>query len=199
MRRHSRAVKPAVLGVIGRDHLHQVIIGSAGDVNTFRYHKIEAEGTNGLPFVVEAAFGRKAQQDCDRRLLLTGINWSASIGGNPLRFPDYSDLDQVLESQRVRYTSPVIVAVHLATPLPSFADRGKAAIWLTRDQAKAVTKAVVRVTEEWNKARAVEEKVRAAADRQRAETVKAAAQEKRRRERDQVVGSGILHRVIAEG
>jgi DNA topoisomerase VI subunit B len=177
MRRHSRAVKPAALGVIGRDHLHRVIIAVGGDADTFRYHKIEAEGADGLPFVVEAAFGHRAQQDRDRRLLLTGINWSASIGGNPLRFPDYSGIDQVLEPQRVRYTSPVIVAVHLATPLPSFADRGKAAILLTRDQAEVVTKAVVRVTQEWNKARAVEEKVRAAVDRQRAETVKAAVQE----------------------
>jgi len=199
MRRHSRPVKPAALGIIGREHFHQVIIDHGGDADTFRYHKIEAEGADGLPFVVEAAFGRKAQQDRDRRLLtrLTGVNWSASIGGNPFRFSDYSGIE-VLASQRVHYASPVIVAVHLATPLPSFADRGKAVIWLTRDQAEAVTKAMVRVTQEWNKARAAEERVRAAVHRERAETIKAIAQEKRRRERDQVVGSGILHSVIAE-
>jgi hypothetical protein len=197
MCRHSRAVKAAALGVIGREHFHQVIIGEGGDADTFRYHKIEAEGTDGLPFVVEATFGSKEQQNADC-WLLTGVNWSASIGGNPFRFPGYGGIDRVLESQRVHYTSPVIVAVHLATPLPSFADRGKAAIWLTPDQAGAVTEAVVRVTEEWNKARLAEEKARAAYDRWRTKTAKAVAQEKRRRERDQIVGSGILHSVIAE-
>jgi DNA topoisomerase VI subunit B len=197
MRRHSRAVKAAALGVIGREHFHQVIIDEGGDADTFRYHKIQPEDTDGLPFVVEAAFGGKEQQYGDCRVL-TGVNWSASIGGVPFRFPDYGGIDRVLASQRIYYTSPAIVAVHVATPLPSFADRGKAAILLTRDQAGAITKAVVRITEEWNKARVAEEKARDAAARERAKTAKAAAQEKRRRERDQVVGSGRLHSVIAE-
>jgi hypothetical protein len=196
MRGHSRAIKPAALGVIGREHFHQVIIDEGGDADTFRYHKIEAEGTDGLPFVLEAAFCRKEQQDSNCRLLIS-INWSASIGRSPFR-SNFGSTSDVLASQRVYYNSPVIVAVHLATPLPSFADRGKAVIWLTREQAEAVTKAVVRVTEEWNKARAAEERARAAVDRRRSETVKAAAREKRRRERDQVVGSGVLHSVIAE-
>ena len=197
MRRHSRPVKAAALGIIGREHFRQVIIDEGGDADTFRYHKIEAEGVDGLPFVVEAAFGSSRQHYRNRRML-TGINWSASIGGDPLRFPDYSSIDRVLSSQRVEYGCPVVVAVHVATPLPSFADRGKAAIWLTRTQAGAVTKAVVRVTEEWNKARLAEEKARDAATRERTKIVKAIEQEKRRRKRDQVVGSGILHSVIAE-
>jgi hypothetical protein len=106
--------------------------------------------------------------------VLTGVNWSAAIGGVPFRFPDYGGIDRVLASQRIYYSSPAIVAVHVATPLPSFADRGKAAILLTRDQAGAITKAVARITEEWNKARLAEEKARDAVAREHAKTAKAA-------------------------
>ena len=196
MRLHSRAVKPAALGVIGREHFRPVIIDEGGEGESFRYHKIEAEGTHGLLFVVEAAFGRKERQDDDFCRLLIEVNWSASIGG-PFFRSNSGDARSMLDSQRVYHTSPVIVAVHVATRLPFFADRGKAAIWLTRDQAEAVTKAVVRVTEECRKASLAEEKAHDASAREHAKTAKSVAQEKRRRERDQVVGSGVLHSVIA--
>ena len=57
MQQHSRAVKPAMLGVIGRDHFEQRFSAAGCEMELFDYRKVEDHDEEGMPFVVEAAFG----------------------------------------------------------------------------------------------------------------------------------------------
>jgi DNA topoisomerase VI subunit B len=70
MQRHSKSVDPARLGVIGKEHLQAALraLGATG----FKYKRIAATD-DGLPFVIEIAFGVKKQAG---RRLIVGLNWS---------------------------------------------------------------------------------------------------------------------------
>ena len=56
LQKHSRPVRPAQLGVIGKVHLYRVMEAAGGDPKTFTYNRSDGE-TNGVPRVVEFAFG----------------------------------------------------------------------------------------------------------------------------------------------
>jgi hypothetical protein len=76
---HSKPVKPHDLGLIGKDHLLARFKEAAVEPETFKYQKTLGE-TEGLPWVVETAFGWCPSQD--RRRIITGVNWSVGLG-NP--------------------------------------------------------------------------------------------------------------------
>jgi hypothetical protein len=98
----TKTVKPADLGVIGRDHLKAHCADAGGDLDTFGYHKATGT-TDGLPWVLEAAFAFCPDaDDADDRRVIAGCNWSPGIH-NP--FPD---LDAVLSSQYVNWDDPII-------------------------------------------------------------------------------------------
>ena len=56
LKRHTKPVPPANLGVIGRDHLYGLMERVGGDPKTFTYNRTLGD-TAGLPRVVEFAFG----------------------------------------------------------------------------------------------------------------------------------------------
>ena len=84
MRDRSRPVKPRDLGVIGRDHLMERMIEDDCDPNSFVYRKREIEH-DGLPYVIEAAFGyRSGDDEAEYGLrVVEGFNFSPAIGGSP--------------------------------------------------------------------------------------------------------------------
>jgi hypothetical protein len=82
MQRHSRPVKPADLGIIGKDHFGRCLAAEGCTSKSLRYHKITGLTGEHLPFVLEAAFG--AQPGSNSRCFITGINWSPSLY-NPFR------------------------------------------------------------------------------------------------------------------
>ncbi len=84
MRRHSRPVKPADLGIVGADHFKRYLHGASCTADSLRYHKVLGLAGN-LPFVVEAAFGSQAPGSRGERGLITGVNWSPALR-NPFRF-----------------------------------------------------------------------------------------------------------------
>ena len=66
------------------------------------------------------------------RRLVTGLNFSASVGANPFReLHDRQGLDGILSAQYAGPDEPVIVFVHLTTPRLQFLDKGKSSVALS--------------------------------------------------------------------
>ena len=131
IKRHTKIVRPAHLGIIGKAHFYQMMEMAGGDPETFTYNRTFGE-TAGVPRVVEFAFGihgagLKAGA-APRRKVITGVNWSPGIN-NPFRqLSGGESLDGVLAEVRANTTQPVIAVLHLACPRVAYTDRGKSAI-----------------------------------------------------------------------
>jgi len=127
---HSKPVKPHDLGLIGKDHLLARFTKAKVEPETFKYQKALGE-TEGLPWVVETAFGWCPSQDNHRRIV-TGVNWSVALG-NPFRaFNRYGGegLERLLADQRASRGEPIIFVLHFACPRIGYTDRGKSAVTL---------------------------------------------------------------------
>jgi hypothetical protein len=128
MKKRAKAIKPAALGVIGKDHLAARFQSFGCEMDTFKYCK-ELGVEDDLPVVVETAFAW-----CPRapsRRLITGVNWSPGIG-NPFRKLGRfgQSLDAILEQQRAGGGESAVLLVHLARPRVEYANRGKSEVLL---------------------------------------------------------------------
>jgi DNA topoisomerase VI subunit B len=126
MKRHSKPIKPARLGAIGRDMLMGRFEALGCQPESIQYKKSLGE-MDGIPWVQETAFGYCPTKT--RRRLITGVNWSPGII-NPFRELGRfgQSLDSVLESLRAGREEPVILFLHLACPRVEYTDRGKSAV-----------------------------------------------------------------------
>ena len=123
----SALVKPAALGVIGRDHLQDRMKAEGCDPESIEYRKTLTDGP--LPEVYEFAFGY-CTEGTSRRLV-TGVNWSPGIV-NPFRqLRPFLSLDSVLSEARANRDEPVVVFLHVASPVVHYTDRGKSAVVIT--------------------------------------------------------------------
>jgi DNA topoisomerase VI subunit B len=156
MQEGSRAPKPKDLGVIGRGHLLKRFIAAGAQEDSFDY-QMKAFEHEGLPYVVEIAFAyapnlERAVEEADDlfgddddngddgelepkrdrvRRMVTGLNFSASVGANPFReLRDREGLDGLLSQQYAGPNDPVIVFVHLTTPRLQFLDKSKSSVAL---------------------------------------------------------------------
>ena len=152
MKRFSKPVAPKHLGVIGAEHFKQRFLAAGGDVDTFKYQCRKGVTDDGIPYVVEFAFGLhqaglapdggaprvvrsgRPRRPAARTVFVTGANWSAAIV-NPFRsFGSTGEgLENTLAQVRANANQPVICALHLASARIQFADRGKSSIILTDD------------------------------------------------------------------
>jgi hypothetical protein len=154
MKTHTRPIKPRDLGVIGQEHLRTRCLLAGVNEKTFRYKSVIGETADGLPTVIETAFGwcpgtaesdvefdDEPDLDSDRRIIadldperriIAGVNWSPSLGGNPFR--DFGrtgeGLEKLLADQRATADEPIVFVVHLASPRVQFSDRGKTSLIL---------------------------------------------------------------------
>jgi hypothetical protein len=126
MRHHSKPIKPVNLGIIGEQHLAARLGRYGCQMDTFRYRRTKGE-TDGLPWVVETAFGYAPDQE--ERRLVTGVNWSPGIV-NPFRVLGAvgRSLDSLLECQRAGDDEPIVLVLHVACPYVEYTDRGKSAV-----------------------------------------------------------------------
>lgn len=163
MRTASRPVKPAALGLIGKEHLHTRFEAAGCDMDTFEYRKVLLDHPEDLPTIVEVAFAYNGEDSEDYAgTLLAGTKWSPAIR-NPFRdLGAHGSLDGILSNQYADEDEPVTVFVHVAQPLSSFTDRGKSAVVVPEATANAIVGAVTRVTERWTKQRKREEREAAA-------------------------------------
>lgn len=136
MKSHSKPVAPKHLGMIGGEHFKQRFLAAGGNSETFKYQSRHGMTSDGIPYVVEFAFGLHqsglTQSGGISRRFITGSNWSAAIN-NPFRaFGSTGEgLENTLAEVRANAASPVICALHLASAYIQFADRGKSSIILT--------------------------------------------------------------------
>lgn len=135
MKEHTQAVPPKNLGVIGRDHLAGRFKELGCEMESFQYKKVQAVSAEGLPFVLETAFGaHEAAFDADsetdaRRRIVTGVNWSPGIINLFRELGTFGrSLDAILEEQRVGSDEPVVFLLHVACPRVEYADRGKSSV-----------------------------------------------------------------------
>jgi hypothetical protein len=94
---------------------------------------------NALQTIIAMPFAL-ASRDCETvviesqgrvRRMVTGLNFSASVGANPFReLRDRQGLDGLLNQQYAGPDEPVIVFVHLTTPRLQFLDKGKSSVAL---------------------------------------------------------------------
>jgi DNA topoisomerase VI subunit B len=137
MTKYSKPVAPHHLGVIGAEHLKQRFLATGGNADTFKYEKRMGVTDEGIPYVVEFAFGlhqsglTQGGAAVSRRFV-TGANWSVGIN-NPFRaFGSTGEgLESTLANVRANAGQPVICALHLASAYIQYADRGKSSIILT--------------------------------------------------------------------
>ena len=136
MRKHTKPVAAKHLGVIGEDHLKQRFLAAGGNADTFKYQQRKGATSEGIPYIVEFAFGLHqsglTQGGSISRKFITGANWSVGIS-NPFRaFGSTGEgLESTLAKVRANATSPIICALHLASAYIQYADRGKSSIILT--------------------------------------------------------------------
>jgi DNA topoisomerase VI subunit B len=135
LKRHTKEVKPAALGVIGKEHLSKMLEHFGADPATLTYNRTFGE-TDGIPRVIEFAFGihrggltAGALVGEPSRKVITGVNWSPGIN-NPFRQLGRggASLDNLLAEVRASNRQPIIAVLHLACPRVAYTDRGKSAI-----------------------------------------------------------------------
>jgi DNA topoisomerase VI subunit B len=137
LKKHTKPVPPAELGIIGKEHLYRLMEAAGGDPKTFTYNRSLGE-TGGVPRVVEFAFGiHREGLTAGRgpsRKVITGVNWSPGIN-NPFRQLGRGGigLDAILSEVRANTSQPVIAVLHLACPRVAYTDRGKSAIVVEGD------------------------------------------------------------------
>ena len=117
----------------------QRFLAAGGAVDTFKYQCRKGVTDDGIPYVVEFAFGLHqaglAQGGAGAAArFVTGANWSAAIANPFRRFGSTGEgLENTLAKVRANANQPVICALHLASARLQFADRGKSSIILTDD------------------------------------------------------------------
>jgi hypothetical protein len=141
LKQHTKPVRPADLGLIGKEHFYALMERAGGDPKTFTYKPKFGE-TGGIPHVIEFAFGihREGLNNSGRspsRKVITGVNWSPGIN-NPFRQLGRSGegLDGILSEVRANTAQPVIAVLHLACPRVAYTDRGKSAIVVEGDNTE---------------------------------------------------------------
>jgi DNA topoisomerase VI subunit B len=138
LKKQTKPIQPADLGVIGKKHLYALMERAGGDPKTFTYNRSVGE-TGGIPRVVEFGFGihREGLSNAGReprRKVITGVNWSPGIK-HPFRQLGRGGqgLDGILSEVRANTAQPVIAVLHLACPRVAYTDRGKSAIVVEGD------------------------------------------------------------------
>jgi hypothetical protein len=146
MQAAARPVKPDALGALGKDGVARAFERCGADLTTYR-HKIIKGVTDGVPWLVEAAFACLPKGRA--RMLLAGLNWSPALrsGDDPF------DLGCLLGAMWCGRDEPIALLVHLICPRPEFRDRGKSNLARHSPGFSAIRDAVGFVIADWGKQR----------------------------------------------
>jgi hypothetical protein len=135
VQKHTRKVRPELLGVVGEEHLRRLSTAAGGEKQSFKYFLSLGHDEAGLPYVVEiatCAFKQwvRGKERAPGRLLITGVNFSATIENPFESFKGMEGMEEILTEARAGKYAPVIVCVHYASPHIEYLDRGKSRIGL---------------------------------------------------------------------
>ncbi len=133
LQEHTRPVRPEMLGVIGEEHLRQMLVNAGGEPKSVKYIVIPGV-KNGVPRMFEiATCPFKEWVDGGKepdRLLITGVNFSATLKNPFDELRGFAGLSDLLATLRAGESAPVIVCIHYACPHIEYLDRGKSRIGL---------------------------------------------------------------------
>ena len=140
---HTKTVKPATLGIIGKDHLYRAWKTRAATREPSPT-SVPSEITAGIPHVSEFAFGLHREglgigdEGFISRKIIRGVNWSAAIN-DPFRQIGQGgeSLESVLAAVKASSSQPIIAVLHVAKAHVSYTDRGKSAIVVEGEEAMA--------------------------------------------------------------
>ena len=154
LQQESREVKPAALGVLGEPHLKWCLYRDYGvDKDSLKYKKV-AGVVEGVPFVLEMAFGWFSEELSNyQRDKVIGLNFS------PCLKDPFPELSSLLGEARVDEADPVAIVVHLASPRLSVVDRGKSAIVLPLKIRRALSEGLLSLTKHWKAMKLHKERV----------------------------------------
>lgn len=175
MQENSSPVKPAALGAIGKDHIAHCFASLGCVEDSFQYRKVMWTDEDGLPSIVEVAFGWRGEEDAgdysnfENRRIITGVNWSPGII-NPFRRLTSDSmyevgLSSILEDLEAGPEEPIVFFLHYVNPRVQYTDRGKSAVVLNSESSDKIVKAVKAVTSKWTKQRKAEERGRSKVSR----------------------------------
>jgi hypothetical protein len=165
MKRQTKPVEPKLLGAIGFAHFGAHIIAIGGDKESIEY-KTAAFSHDGVPYLVEAAFGYRPkgreEHTLVKRTIITGVNNSVAIG-DPFRdissFGGYEQsLGELLAELKAGQEEPIVFLLHLVCPRVDYLDRGKSAVSLPLIARREIVRLVTDVTKKWTKQRKAEER-----------------------------------------
>ena len=136
LQEHTRPVRPELLGVIGDEHLRKMIVDAGGEPKSFKYSASPGyvDDVSGVPYMVEIAICPYKKwvdgEDNRNRMLITGVNFSATLENPFETFRNMGGLSDILAELRAGEFAPVIICVHYACPHIEYLDRGKSRIGL---------------------------------------------------------------------
>jgi hypothetical protein len=135
LQKHTRAVRPELLGIIGEEHLLSLCKSAGGEPESFKYFMRAGHDAKGVSYVVEIAtcpFKRwvDGKEENRSRRLITGVNFSATLDNPFQSFKGMEGMEAILTDLRAGPYAPVIVCVHYACPHIEYLDRGKSRIGL---------------------------------------------------------------------
>jgi DNA topoisomerase VI subunit B len=146
MQENARPVKPQKLGVIGKAHLTAAVVGLFGAHPRSTRYRAAALDVDGVPYVLEAAFGFGTAEMIPERVIVTGVNWSPSLRWS------FQEMGWLLGDNHVYEDAPCVLITHLACPRPDFVDTGKTVLDLPREVQGSLIDAINKVATVWKKA-----------------------------------------------
>jgi hypothetical protein len=101
-------VRPELLGVIGEEHLRQLMVNAGGEPKSVKYI-VKSGIADGVPYMVEIALCPfkvwvDGGEESDR-LLITGVNFSATLENPFNTFRGMEGLDEILTPANMRRSS----------------------------------------------------------------------------------------------
>jgi len=117
MKTVSTGPKPSMLGVIGKEHLSQWMVKYA-NVSEESIKYVKTKGNDGLPFIIEVAFGVREKDDAGR-INIVGLNFTPTLR-QPIQM-----LQEVMGKMRFDKDDPITLIVHITKPRFEYVDRGK--------------------------------------------------------------------------
>jgi hypothetical protein len=135
LQKHTRPVRPELLGIVGEAHLRKICVELDGEDKSFKYFLSLGSDAAGVPYVVEIAtcpFKEwvRGKRQARGRVLITGVNFSATLNNPFHSLRGMEGMEGILVDLCAGTAAPVIVCVHYASPHIEYLDRGKSRIGL---------------------------------------------------------------------
>ncbi len=129
MRVHSKSVKPALLGVIGREHFERWFAERKVALQTFKYNRVFCQDKSARPAVLEIATAVREVDDGQGLRLVTGVNFSPTLVDPFRALGNYGvGLQGILRQLYFESIDPVTLVCHLTCPHLNYTDRGKSSL-----------------------------------------------------------------------